>query len=154
MFGNYYIFIANCCFSKVYVTKYGPKFNPNNGLNMGPIGLESLLEYFIFISFLGGRTQWEVTTYHPWMFPPLNFKPPPPPFQNPLYTHGLKYRTEHGNPLKGPQNKIHSIVTQPGKIEGGRLETTCKWAWGSQNSMDCGTVVWYYYIIIMVACLL
>ena len=42
------------------------------------------------------------------------------PFQNPIYTHsGLKYHsTEHGNPIKGLLNKIHSIVTQPGKIGG------------------------------------
>ena len=65
-----------------------------------------------------------------------------PPFQNPMYSHsGLKYHsTEHGNPIKGLLNKIHSIVTQPGQI-GGLKKTICKRAWGSQNTMDCGTVV-------------
>ena len=70
---------------------------------MGPIGLESLLEYFIFLSFLGGEPlppppQGEAIS-HEFSHHEISN----PPFQNPIYTHGLKYHsTEHGNPIKGP----------------------------------------------------
>ena len=122
---------------------------------MGPIGLESLLEYFIFLRFLGGgRTpnppQEKIIT-HEFSHHEISN----PPFQNPISTHsGLKYHsTEQGNPIKGLLNKIHSIVTQPGKIEGGgglkrlyaNVHGVVKTLW---------TVGQWFDIIIIVACLL
>ena len=83
MFGNYYILISNCYFSKVHVTKYGPKFNLKTSWNMGPIGLASLLEHFIFLK-SPNPPQEEVATHKY-----SHHKISNPPFTNPIYTHDV-----------------------------------------------------------------
>ena len=122
---------------------------------MGPIGVEQLLEYFIFLTFLGGAPrsppQGELTT-HEFSHHEISN----PPFQNPIYTHGLKYySTENGNPIKGLLNKIHSIVTQPGKIGGGGVKKRLHiYVNGHGVVKPLWTVGQWFDIIIIVAGLL
>ena len=80
---------------------------------MGPIGLESLLEYFIFLSFLGGEPQ-----------PPRKESLPPMNFPT------MKFQIPHFKILYTPMGWsiiVHNIDTfnhdiLPGKIGGGGVK--------------------------------